>query len=239
MNLTFTLTPMLAAAASGSDRWFANPVIQKTYWRAVGETLAMTGLSSLLTIIFGVPLGLLLVASARGGLAPNRGLHHFLSLVVNVGRSFPFIILMIAILPLTRLIAGSTLGWKAAVVPLTIGAIPFFARLVETAVLSVEAGKIEAAQMMGASRSRIMFDVQLREALPALIQSATVLVITLVGYSAMAGAIGGGGLGQLAMNYGYQRYQDDVMILAVVGILIIVQAIQLIGDMLSRLVDHR
>lgn len=239
MTVTASLTPSLVAAASGADRWFSNPVIQKTYWPSVGETLAMTGLSSLLTIIFGVPLGLLLVSSARGGLAPNRSLYHFLSLVVNIGRSIPFIILMIAILPLTRLIAGSTLGWKAAVVPLTVGAIPFFARLVETAVLSVDAGKIEAAHMMGASPVRIMTGVQLREALPALVQSATVLVITLVGYSAMAGAIGGGGLGQLAMNYGYQRYQDDVMILAVIGILVIVQAIQLIGDMLSRLVDHR
>ncbi len=222
-----------------AGRWFANPVIAQTYWQSVWETLAMTGLSSLVTVLFGLPLGLLLVATRRDGLLPNRGVHHALALVVNIGRSIPFIILIIAILPITRFIAGSTLGWKAAVVPLTIGAIPFFARLVETAILGVDPGKIEAAHMMGAKRWQIMSGVQVREALPALIQSITVLVITLVSYSAMAGAIGGGGLGQLAMNYGYQRYQDDVMILAVVGILIIVQAIQAIGDMCSRLVDHR
>lgn len=235
-----TLASVLATRADQSGgRWFANPVIAQTYWQSVGETLAMTGLSSLATVVLGLPLGLLLVATRKDGLLPNRGVHHALALIVNIGRSIPFIILIIAILPITRLIAGSTLGWKAAVVPLTIGAIPFFARLVETAILGVEAGKIEAAHMMGARRWQIMMGVQVREALPALIQSITVLVITLVAYSAMAGTIGGGGLGQLAMNYGYQRYQDDVMILAVVGILIIVQTIQAIGDMCSRLVDHR
>ncbi|MDO5721325.1 MAG: methionine ABC transporter permease [Actinomycetaceae bacterium] len=228
-----------ALADPNAGRWFSNPVIAQTYWEAVWETLAMTGLSSLVTVLLGLPLGLLLVATRRDGLLPNRSLHHTLALIVNIGRSIPFIILIIAILPVTRFIAGSTLGWKAAVVPLTIGAIPFFARLVETAILGVDAGKIEAAHMMGARRWQIMAGVQVREAMPALIQSITVLVITLVGYSAMAGAIGGGGLGQLAMNYGYQRYQDDVMILAVVGILLIVQLIQVIGDMCSRLVDHR
>lgn len=221
------------------DRWFNNPVIRETFWLAVAETIYMSFWSSLITVLIGTPLGLLLVATARGGLLPNRAIYQTLSVIVNIGRSLPFIILMIAILPFTRFVVGTTLGWKAAVVPLTVGAIPFFARLVETAVHSVEPGKIEAAHMMGASRWQIMFGVQIREALPALIQSTTVLVITIISYGAMAGVIGAGGLGQLAMNYGYNRFMGDVMLVAIVGILVIVQVVQMTGDMLSRLVDHR
>ena len=219
--------------------WFDNPVVQGQLWPATLETLGMTVFSTLFTVVFGLPLGLALVATAPRGLVPNVAVNQVLSVIVNIGRSIPFIILMISILPFTRLVVGTTLGWEAAVVPLTVAAIPFFARLVETAVFSVEQGKIEAAQMMGASRFQVLGGVLVREALPALVQSVTVLVITLISYSAMAGAIGGGGLGALAINHGYTRFQGDVMVLTVVVIVILVQAIQMMGDMLSRLVDHR
>ena len=134
---------------------------------------------------------------------------------------------------------GTTLGWQATVVPLVILSVPFFARLVESNILAVDAGKIEAAQMMGASNRQIRWGVQVREAAPALVQSITTLAITLIGYSAIAGALGGGGLGQMAMNYGYNRFQDDVMIVTVLAIIVIVQIVQMFGDMISRLVDHR
>ncbi|MDO5049415.1 MAG: methionine ABC transporter permease [Actinomycetaceae bacterium] len=234
--LTSAVAPLLLG---GEGKWFDNPAISEAFWPSVWETLAMTGWATLLTVIVGTPLGLLLVATSRGGLFSNRLANQILGLITNIGRSIPFIILLIAILPFTRWVIGTTLGWKAAVVPLTVGAIPFFARLVETNIRGVHSGKVEAAHMMGASRWEIMFGVQVREAMPALIDSTTVLAVTLVGYSAIAGALGGGGLGQLAMNYGYHRFQGDVMLVSVVGIVIIVQIVQVIGDMLSRLVDHR
>ena len=151
----------------------------------------------------------------------------------------PFIILMVALISVTRLIVGSSTGWQAVCVPLTIGAIPFYARLVETAINDVDRGKVEAALMMGASGRQITWGVLVREALPILIQSATVTIITLLGYSAMAGAVGGGGLGDLAITYGHNNNMVDVVVITVVVIAIIVGIIQLIGDMLSRLVDHR
>lgn len=140
---------------------------------------------------------------------------------------------------MTRLIVGTSLGWQATVVPLVLLSVPYFARLVESNILAVDPGKIEAAQMMGASNRQIRWGVQVREAAPVLVQSITTLAITLIGYSAMAGAVGGGGLGQMAINYGYNRWQDDVMISTVIAIIIIVQLVQMIGDMISRLVDHR
>lgn len=219
--------------------WFDNRAIQNQLWPATLETLYTTFWSTLFTVIVGLVVGVAVVATSPRGLAPSLWLHRILGVIINVGRSIPFIILAVVMLPITRLVVGSAIGWKAAVFPLTIAAIPFFARLVETALLQVDGGKIEAARMMGATRSRIMFDVVVREALPALIQAATVLVITLISYGAMAGAIGGGGLGQLAMNHGYQRYSVDVMIITLVVIVLIVQVIQMVGDMLSRLVDHR
>ncbi|EEH63276.1 ABC transporter, permease protein [Gleimia coleocanis DSM 15436] len=214
-------------------------VLEKTFGWAVVETLLMTFISSILTVILGIPLGLLAVSTSKDGLTPNRFANQILSAIVNIGRSIPFIILIVAILPFTRFIVGTTIGWQAALVPLTISAVPFFARLVETSVRSVDSGKIEAAQMMGATRLGIMFGVQIREALPALVQSITVLVISLLGFSAMAGTIGAGGLGQLAINYGYNRFMPTVMLVSVIGVVIIVQVIQMVGDMISRLVDHR
>ena len=229
----------LLAAARGGPRWADNPVIQQKFWPAVVETLLMVGWATAFTVALGLPLGLLLASSSKSGLKPRATLNQVVGAIVNVVRSFPFMILIITLIPVTRFVLGSALGWKATALPLIVGAVPFFARLVETNVAAVSAGKIEAAQMMGASNFRIEWSVQVREALPALIQSVTVLVITLVGYSAMAGAVGGGGLGALAINYGYNQWQDDVMILTVVAIVIMVQAVQMLGDMLSRLVDHR
>lgn len=229
----------LLVAAPGGPRWGDNPAIQQKFWPAVWETLLMVGWSGLLTVALGLPLGLLLASSSRNGLKPRPALNQVVGIIVNVVRSFPFMILLIALFPFTRLIVGTALGWKATVVPLVIGAVPFFARLVETNVNAVNPGKIEAAQMMGASKTTIEWTVQAREALPSLVQSVTVLLITLIGYSAMAGAVGGGGLGALAINYGYNQWQDDVMILTVIAIIIIVQLIQMMGDMISRLVDHR
>lgn len=223
--------------------WFeealTNRVITEQLPSATLETISMTALSSLFTVLLGLPLGLALVATSPGGLRPARAVNAALAVVVNVGRSFPFIILMIAILPLTRLLTGTTYGWRSAVVPLTLAAIPFFARLVETAVRDVSLGKVEAARMVGASRLAIVGGVLVREALPAIVGGITVTVITLVGYSAMAGALGAGGLGALAVNHGYNRFQTDVMVVTVVVIIVLVQLIQMLGDWLARLVDHR
>jgi len=223
--------------------WFAelwnNPVIQHKLPTATLETLQMVALSSLLTVLLGLPLGLLLVSTARGGLTASTAVNRVVGFVANVVRSLPFLILMISVIPFTRLVVGTSLGWQAAVVPLTIGAIPFFARLVETAVRDVSPGKAEAARVIGATRRGIVVQVLVREALPALVASFTVTVIALVGYSAMAGVIGGGGLGALAISYGYQRFDPVVMIACVVVIVVIVAVVQAVGDLVARRLDHR
>ncbi|MDO4665569.1 MAG: methionine ABC transporter permease [Actinomycetaceae bacterium] len=229
----------VVAPAGVLDGILSNPAITVEMWPATWQTLAMTALSSLFTVVLGVPLGLILVGTAKGGLFPNKGVNQVLGTIVNIGRSFPFVILVVAIIPFTRLLAGTSLGWQAAIVPLTVGAVPFFARLVESNISGVDAGKIEAAKMMGASRLQIMKDVQLAEALPALVQSVTVTIITLIGYSAITGTVGGGGLGFLAVSYGYNRFDGTVMAVAVLVIIVMVEIIQRMGDMLSRLVDHR
>ena len=219
--------------------WFNNQIVQEPLWDATVETLLMVGWSTLATVVIGLPLGILLVATAKGGIRPNKIVNAILSLIVNVGRSIPFIILLILLLPVTDWVMQTNIGWRGMVFPLAIGSIPFFARLVETNLLAVDSGKIEAAQMMGATRTRIMGDVILREALPGIIQSITVLIIMIIGFSAMGGTVGGGGLGALAYNYGYQRYFLDVLIITVVVLVVIVQIGQMLGDMLSRYVDHR
>lgn len=221
------------------DRWLDNPVIREGILPALWETLAMTGVAGLLTLLLGVPLGVLLHATSPGGISPNVALHRVLGGIVNVGRSLPFLILMIAIIPFTRLVVGTTLGWQAAVVPLTVGAIPFYARLVETSLREVSAGKVEATLMMGATRWDLTRKVLLPEALPGLVAGLTTTIIALIGYTAMAGAVGGGGLGAVAMTYGYNRFESDVMITCVVLLIVIVQIIQMFGDALARRLDHR
>jgi len=227
------------AARSGDGTWFSNPAVKSHLGPATAETFAMTFVSGVLVIGFGLLLGLALVTTGKRGQHRNRVVYEILSQIVNIGRSMPFIVLMVAIASVTRLIVGTSVGWAAACVPLTIGAIPFYARLVETAINDVDHGKVEAALMMGASGSQITWGVLVREALPTLIQSGTVTIITLLGYSAMAGTVGGGGLGDFAIQYGYNRNMSDVMVIAVVLIAVIVGVIQVVGDMLSRLVDHR
>jgi D-methionine transport system permease protein len=211
------------------------PLVRQATW----ETLYMLGVSTLITAAVGIPLGVLLVASGPGGIAPAPVLNRVLGVVVNVGRSFPFIILLIALIPLTRALVGTTIGSTAAIVPLTIGAIPFYARLVEAALREVSRGKIEAAVAMGSTRWQVVAKVLVPESLSALVAGLTVTVVALVGYSAMAGAVGGGGLGDLAIRYGYQRFQTDVMVVTVVVLIVIVQVVQLIGDILARRLAHR
>lgn len=238
--LTVRIPAVTALVPAASDNtWFKNPAIRRKLWPATVETLQMTFVSGALTIVFGLLLGLALVTTGKRGQYANAVVYEVLSQIVNIGRSMPFIILMVALIPLTRMLVGTSLGWQAACVPLTIGAIPFYARLVETAINDVDQGKVEAALMMGAANRNIIWGVLVREALPTLINSATVTIIALLGYSAMAGAVGGGGVGDLAVQYGYGRNMFDVMVITVVLIVLIVGIIQVCGDMLSRLVDHR
>ena len=205
---------------------------------ATGETLYMVGISALLTVVFGVPLGILLTVTAPGALAPRPLLHRLLGLVVNLGRSLPFIILLFLVAPVTRGIVGTTIGSTAAIVPLTIGAVPFLARLVETSLREVAPGKVEAAMSMGARRRDVVRTVLLPEARPSLIAGITVTVVALISYSAMAGAVGGGGLGDFAIRFGYQQFRTDITLLTVVLLLLIVQALQWAGDHWARRLAH-
>ena len=207
--------------------------------RATIDTLLMLGGSLVLTIILGVPLGVLLYLSGKGRLAANPVLNAGLSFVVNVLRSVPFIILLIVMLPVTVLLVGTSLGVAGAIPPLVVGAAPFYARLVETALREVDKGVVEATQAMGGSTFQIVTRALLPEALPGVIAGATVTAIALVSYTAMAGVVGAGGLGDLAVRFGYQRFQTDVMVVTVVLLLILVQVLQMIGDRLVASVSHR
>lgn len=207
--------------------------------QGLGETLQMTVISTIVSMIVGIPLGVILVITGKGHIMENKAVNATLGSVVNALRSIPFIILMVAIIPLTRIIAGSSIGTTAACVPLTIAAIPFLARLVETSIREINSGVIEAAQAMGASPMQIIRKVLLPEALPTIIDNITVLVVNLISYSAMAGAIGGGGLGDIAIRYGYQRFQGDVMLATIIILIVLVQLIQSCGDFLSRKVNKR
>ena len=203
------------------------------------ETVQMTVISTVVAVLIGVPLGVILVITSRGHIMQNEGLNKVLGAIVNATRSIPFIILMVAIIPFTRLVAGTSIGTTAACVPLTLAAIPFLARLVETAIKEVNGGVIEAAQSMGATPLQIIWKVLLPEALPTLIDNITVLIVNLISYSAMAGAIGGGGLGDIAIRYGYQRFQGDVMLATIIILIVLVQVIQTFGDYLSRKVNKK
>lgn len=207
--------------------------------QGLGETLQMTIISTVVSMIVGIPLGVILVITGKGHILENKAVNATLGSVVNALRSIPFIILMVAIIPLTRIIAGSSIGTTAACVPLTIAAIPFLARLVETSIREINSGVIEAVQAMGASPMQIIRKVLLPEALPTIIDNITVLVVNLISYSAMAGAIGGGGLGDIAIRYGYQRFQGDVMLATIIILIVLVQLIQSCGDFLSRKVNKR
>ncbi len=203
------------------------------------ETVQMTVISTVVAVLLGVPLGVILVITSRGHIMQNDAVNKVLGAIVNATRSIPFIILMVAIIPFTRLVAGTSIGTTAACVPLTLAAIPFLARLVETAIKEVNGGVIEAAQSMGATPLQIIWKVLLPEALPTLIDNITVLIVNLISYSAMAGAIGGGGLGDIAIRYGYQRFQGDVMLATIIILIVLVQVIQSAGDYLSRKVNKK
>ena len=201
---------------------------------ATGETLYMVGVATVLTVLLGVPLGVLLTVTAPGALAPHPTVNRLLGLVVNLGRSLPFIILLVLVAPVTRGIVGTTIGSTATIVPLTIGAVPFLARLVETSLREVAHGKVEATLAMGARRRDVVRTVLLPEALPSLVAGVTVTVVALISYSAMAGAIGGGGLGDFAIRYGYQQFRTDITLATVVLLLLVVQLLQWAGDRWAR-----
>ena len=203
------------------------------------DTLQMTVISTIMAMIIGIPLGVVLVVTSKGHILENAALNKILGAIVNATRSIPFIILMVAIIPFTRMVVGTSIGTTAACVPLTLAAIPFLARLVETYIKDIQFGVIEAAQSMGASPFQIIRKVLLPEALPTIIDNVTVLIVNLIGYSAMAGAIGGGGLGDIAIRYGYQRFQGDIMLATIIILIIMVQVIQMIGDGLSKAMNKK
>jgi D-methionine transport system permease protein len=203
------------------------------------ETLIMVGISGLLGGLIGIPLGVFLRLTDKGGVLENAPLNNTVGWIVNAIRSTPFIILLVAIIPFTRLVTGSSIGTWAAVVPLTIAAAPFIARRVETSLREVDNGLVEAAQSMGATTSQIVWKVLLPEALPGIVAGLTISFVSLTGYSAMAGAIGGGGLGDLGIRYGYQRFLPDIMLAVVILLIFFVQAIQSFGDWIVRRISHK
>ena len=207
--------------------------------KGIQETLYMTLLSTLMGYVIGLPMGVLLAVSDKDGLKPNRVLYRILDVIANIVRSIPFLILLILLIPFTRMIVGKSYGSTATVVPLVIAAGPFIARMVESSLKEVDEGVIEAARSMGASNLRIIVKVLLVEARTSLINGATIAVGTILGYSAMAGTIGGGGLGDIAIRYGYHRYQADIMIVTVVLLVILVQIFQMIGTTLANRLDKR
>ena len=203
------------------------------------DTLIMTCVATLLAYVIGIPLGILLVVTGPNGLHPNRILSTVVGRIVNIGRSVPFIILLVALIPFTRFVVGTSLGVPGAVVPLVVTAAPFAARMVEQSLEETDAGLIEAAQSFGASTWQIVCKVYLKETLPSLVRGAAITFVTLFGYSAMAGTVGAGGLGDIAIRYGYQRFQTDVMVFAVLLCIVLVIAFQAIGDVTARKIDKR
>ena len=203
------------------------------------DTLVMVLISTLFAYLLGLPLGVALTVTQPHGICPSKTVNQILGWIVNIGRSVPFIILMVAIMPFTKLVAGTKIGVKGAIVPLVVSAAPFIARMVETSLAEVDAGVVEAAQSMGASRLQIVWKVYLPEAVPSLILGASISIITLLGYTAIAGAVGAGGLGDLAIRYGYQRSVPSMMLATVVLIIVLVQIIQSLFSWLSTKMDKR
>ena len=202
------------------------------------DTLLMTIVSTFFAYVIGIPLGVLCVLTSPKGLMPHRIFNMVLGWIINIGRSIPFIILLVAIIPFTRFIVGTSLGVPGAIVPLVISAAPFIARMVEQSIEEVDGGLVEAAQSFGANTWQIVYKVFLREALPSLVRGFAIVFITILGYSAMAGCVGAGGLGDIAIRYGYQRYQDDVMIATVIILIVIVQIVQSACNFAARKMEH-
>jgi len=208
-------------------------------WQESLTTIYMVGVSTLFTVLFGLPLGVLLILTDENGLIPRPGLNRVLSFIVNLARSIPFIILLVLLIPFTRALVGTSIGPTATIVPLTLAAVPFFGRVVESTLREVPRGLIEAAQSMGSSIWQTVSKVLIPESMPGLILGIALTFISLVGYSAMAGAVGGGGLGDLAIRYGYIRYETEVMLITVVLLLILVQGVQWLGDRLASRVSKK
>lgn len=209
------------------------------FYKGTLDTLFMTGVALVLSYIFGLPLGIALVVTEKGNILESPALNQILSVIVNIGRSIPFIILAFAIIPFTRFIVGQAIGTSGAIVPLVVAAIPFVGRLVETSLKEVDRGIVEAALAMGASPRQVIFKVLIPEVKPSLVLGATITFITLIGYSAMMGAFGGGGLGDIAVRYGYYRYETGTMMATVVLLVILVQLIQSLGNYLSRKLNKK
>ncbi|WP_336794160.1 methionine ABC transporter permease [Pantoea anthophila] len=212
---------------------------QELLLNATGETLYMVLLAALFTVAIGLPVGVLLFLTRPQGILPNRAISLLLNTLVNTGRALPFVVLLIALIPFTRLLVGTTLGSTAAIVPITLGAFPFFARIVENALDEVDRGRIEAVVSMGGNLWHIVSRVLLPEALPALVAGITLTIVMLIGFSAMAGVVGGGGLGDLAIRYGYQRFDNQIMAATIVVLLTLVMLIQKLGDWLVRSLAYR
>ncbi|EPY03398.1 methionine ABC transporter permease [Magnetospirillum fulvum] len=206
---------------------------------ALWETVAMVGVSAVLAALIGVPLGILLLVTQPGNILARPTFNRIVGAVVNAARSTPFIILMVAIIPLTRALVGTSIGTAAATVPLVVAAAPFIARLVEASLREVDSGLVEAAQAMGASPLQIVVKVLVPEALPGIAAGLTITVVSLIGYSAMAGAVGGGGLGDLGIRYGYQRFQGEVMVAVVAVLIVLVQVVQSVGDYAAHRLNKR
>ncbi len=211
-----------------------NPQMLELLLQSFWETCYMVFVSTAISTLIGIPLGVILTVTRKEHILPNPAINQVLGIIVNATRSTPFIILMVAIIPLTRLIVGTSIGTTAAIVPLTISAAPFIARIIESSLLEINPGIIEAAQAMGASPMQIITKVLLPEALHSIVLGVTLAIISLIGYSAMAGTLGGGGLGDLAIRYGYQRFQPDVMIATVIVLIVMVQVMQSLGDYTSK-----
>jgi D-methionine transport system permease protein len=213
--------------------------IMPSLWEATLQTLAMVAVAVILCVVFGLAIGSCLALTSSQGIAPNRFIHQLLAAFANISRSIPFLILIVLLLPLTRLLVGTSIGTAAAIVPLVIGGTPYAARLVESALLDVDPGLLQAIVTLGASPWQAVRKAYLPEAIPGLIRAFTVLAITMINFSAMAGAVGGGGLGDLAIRYGYQRFRLDVLLLCCVELIVLVQLIQFAGNYLARRFDRR
>lgn len=217
-----------------TNAWVVDRVLLATW-----ETVYMVAISTFMSYVFGLPLGVILVVTSEGHILENRWINSVIGSIVNATRSVPFIIFLILIIPLTRLIVGTSIGTVASIVPLTLAAIPFVARLVETSLKEIEWGLVEAALSMGASAWQVISKVLIPEALPSLLRGVAITTINLVGYSAMAGVVGGGGLGTLAYYYGYQRYQNTVMWITVIVLIVLVQLVQMLGDASAAKITNR
>lgn len=216
-----------------------NNTILNLLWQGIGETFYMVIVSTALAYLLGIPLGVIVYITDKNGICENGAIHFVTGVIINIVRSIPFLILLVAILPFTRFVVGTTIGSTATIVPLVVSAAPFVARMVESSLKEVDAGVIEAAKAMGSSPWQIIYKVLIPEAKPSLLVGGTITLATVLGYSAMAGFVGGGGLGAIAVNYGYYRYQTDVMLVTVILLVVVVQVFQELGIRLANVVDKR